>query len=170
MKHHFKAALGGLIAISLAHLIGCGSDEDIRITPDPSQTPNPPASGDDDDDLDDPNQFTSGDEAQGAGCDSCPTPVMGVTCCTTADDVTAIRAVAAGQCGTDMSEMGFPGCVQLNQPGVLDEACPPVEFPPGAPPMPGCCTEAGHCGAMETYVGMGCTSNPDTSTWVSCGG
>jgi hypothetical protein len=36
--------------------------------------------------------------------------------------------------------------------------------------MQGCCTASGHCGAMETFMGFGCTSNPDQSTWVSCGG
>lgn len=164
MKHHIKTALGGMIALSLAHLVGCGSDEDIRINPDP-QTQTPPAGGSGNEGDLNPDQLHSGGE-----CSACPTPTMGVSCCTTAEDVTAIRAVAAGECGTDMTEFGFPGCTQLDQPGVLDEACPPVEFPPGAPPMPGCCTEAGHCGAMETYVGMGCTSNPDTSTWVACGG
>jgi hypothetical protein len=91
-----------------------------------------------------------------------------VSCCTTSDDVTAVRATEAGKCGIDMSAMGFPGCIMLGQPGVLDAACPEVQFGPG-PAMPGCCTASGHCGAMETTVGMGCTSNPDSSAWVACG-
>ena len=150
--------------------LACGSDEDVLLNPPPPE-PAPivePPADDADDQLDDADQLASGEDV--AECDACPTPGMGASCCTIADDVTAVRATAADQCGVDMSEFGFPGCTELAQPGVLDAACPPVEFPPGSPPMQGCCTEAGHCGAMETFVGMGCTSNPDPSTWVPCGG
>lgn len=159
--------VGGVVMAMLACL-ACGSDEDVLVNP-PPQEPAPIVDPADttDDELDDADQLNSGGEV--AECDACPTPSMGVSCCTIADDVTAIRATAADQCGVDMSEFGFPGCTELEQPGVLDAACPPVEFPPGSPPMQGCCTEAGHCGAMETFVGMGCTSNPDPSTWVPCG-
>ena len=93
---------------------------------------------------------------------------MGTACCTTAADVTAVRAVAEGKCGVDMSAVGFPGCTQKDQPGTLDAACPEVALD-GIPPMPGCCTASGHCGAMETFMGFGCTSSPDTASWVPCG-
>jgi hypothetical protein len=127
-----------------------------------------------DDDLSDADQLTSDpppsdDPPADAACDACAVPSMGASCCTSADDVGAVRATAAGTCGVDMAEFGFPGCTQLAQPGVLDESCPAVEFPPGAPPMAGCCTAAGNCGAMETFMGFGCTTNPDPSTWVACG-
>jgi hypothetical protein len=182
--------LGSLVGVSFAFLglaAACGPDNDILInppangTPPPAETPAPSDNQDNEpiveepapeDDLSDADQLNSDDPPvdDAPSCEACPTPPSGASCCTTADDVTAIRAVEAGNCGVDMSSFGFPGCTQLAQPGVIDEACPPVEFPPGAPPMPGCCTEAGHCGAMETFMGFGCTSNPDASTWVACGG
>lgn len=156
--------------MALLACLACGSDDDVLINP-PPQEPAPVVE-DTDDDLDDADQLASGDTDTdtAAACDTCAVPAAGASCCTIADDVTAVRATEAGVCGIDMAEFGFPGCTQLAQPGVLDESCPPVEFPPGAPPMPGCCTEAGHCGAMETFMGFGCTSNPDSSTWVPCGG
>jgi hypothetical protein len=118
-------------------------------------------------DLSEADQLNSGDPV--AACDACPTPALGASCCTGMADIDAVRATAPDVCGVDMAELGFPGCTQLDQPGELDTACPPVEFPPGSPPMAGCCTAAGHCGAMETFMGFGCTSNPDPTTWVDCG-
>jgi hypothetical protein len=175
--------LGKLFGISLAFsvsLLACGADNDILL---PQPTP-PPAQNNTDQTADqvdpnqaDPNQndlqnadqLTSNDAA---ACEvsACAAPPSGTACCTIADDVTANRAVEAGKCGIDMTSFGFPGCTQRDQPGVLDEACPSVEFPPGAPPMAGCCTASGHCAAMETFMGFGCNSNPDASTWVACGG
>lgn len=176
--------LGGVVLAMLACL-ACGADNDVLINPPPpapAPIVPPPADNTDntDDTLDDADQLTSGGDAgpadvdggsgDGGACGVCPTPASGASCCTAEADISAVRATEAGACGIDMAEFGFPGCTQLAQPGVLDEACPPVEFPPGAPPMAGCCTAAGHCGAMETFMGFGCTSNPDPSTWVPCGG
>lgn len=164
----------GLVLAALV-CAACGEDSDVLITPAPTteaqntDSQNPPPEGDDTDtDLTEADQLASDDDDV-AGCGGCPTPSMGATCCTNADDISAVRATEADVCGVDMSEFGFPGCTQLDQPGALDTACPDVEFPPG-PPMPGCCTAAGHCGGMETFLGFGCTSNPDSSTWVACGG
>jgi hypothetical protein len=167
--------LGRILGFSFAlfSLVACGADNDILRTdlPDPNAAapapPNDTGPTDENDDLSNADQLTSGDTGGACEASACPTPPSGTACCTTADDMTAIRAVAAGQCGVEL--VGFPGCIQRAQPGVLDAACPPVEFPPGAPPMPGCCTAAGHCGAMETFLGFGCTSNPEPSTWVACG-
>ena len=148
-------------------MVACGEDNDIlrqdQAVPPPAQTENP----DSDPDLSNADQLNSG----GGACDvsACGTPAMGTACCTTAEDVTAIRAVEAGKCGVDMSAFNFPGCTQKDQPGTLDAECPPVPFP-GVPDMPGCCTASGHCGGMETFMGFGCTSNPDANTWVACGG
>ena len=165
----------GMGAVFALVLSACGADEDRLVNP-PADTADetPPADTDtdtddsDEPDLSDADQLNSGDTEAGS-CDACPTPSMGASCCTIADDVTAIRAVSAGVCGVDMSEFNFPGCTQLAQPGALDTACPDVEIP-GFPVMAGCCTESGHCGAMETYMGFGCTRNPDPNTWVACGG
>jgi hypothetical protein len=153
-------------------MLACVEDNDILRTdtaaPAPTTTPpdNTDPTQNPDDNLDETDQLNSG----GNVCDvsACGTPSMGVACCTNGDDVTANRAVEAGKCGVDMTTMGFPGCVQKDQPGTLDSACPAVPFPP-APDMPGCCTASGHCGGMETFMGFGCTSNPDSTTWVACG-
>jgi hypothetical protein len=177
LRHRLGTLLGLSFALYLP-LVACGEDNDILRTD--TATPTPPATEDpapttedpaptEDPALTDPTQLNSG----GGVCEvsACSTPAGGATaCCTTAEDVTAVRAVEAGKCGADLSSFGFPGCTQRDQPGTIDPACPAVEFPPGAPPMQGCCTASGHCGAMETFIGFGCNSNPDTTTWVSCGG
>jgi hypothetical protein len=151
-------------------MVACGEDNDILRTDTPAPTPpatEDPAPATEDPALTDPTQLTGGDVCE---VSACATPAGGAAaCCTTTDDVTAVRAVEPGKCGADLSSFGFPGCTQRDQPGTIDPACPPVEFPPGAPPMQGCCTASGHCGAMETFIGFGCNSNPDTSTWVPCG-
>lgn len=174
IRHRLGTLLGISFALSLP-LAACGDDKDIlredMNTPPPAQDTDTPQNTDTqnpDDDLDDADQLNSG----GGACDvsACGTPSSGTACCTTGEDVTAVRAVEAGKCGVDMTSFGFPGCTQRDQPGTLDAACPPVEFMPGTPPMQGCCTASGHCGAMETFMGFGCTSNPDSSKWVACGG
>ncbi|MEO8179527.1 MAG: hypothetical protein ABI895_11910 [Deltaproteobacteria bacterium] len=170
-----RSQLGSLSALSLAFslsLVACGEDNDIKPeTGTPAAQNSTPADTNTDtqtgEDLSNADQLTSGDTAVACEPSACGTPTLGTSCCTSADDVSAVRAVVAGHCGVDMSAFGFSGCTQQAQPGVLDEACPAVDFPPG-PPMPGCCTAAGHCGGMETFVGFGCTSNPDAATWVTC--
>lgn len=154
-------------------MVACGEDNDIlrTDTADPNATPatqDPPPTTEDPD-LSDPNHLNSGGVCDVSACGA-PPPGGATACCTSAEDVTAVRAVEAGKCGVDLASFGFPGCTQKDQPGTIDAACPDVVFPPGSPPMPGCCTASGHCGAMETFMGFGCNSNPDTSTWVSCGG
>ncbi len=172
MSRHRLGTLLGLSFALYLPLVACGEDNDILRTDLPTtqnpgqQNPDQQTPGEQDPDLTDPNQLNSGDTCEPSACG---TPPAGVACCTTSEDVTAVRAVAADKCGVDMTSLGFPGCVQKDQPGVLDSACPEVPFPPG-PPMPGCCTAAGVCGGMETFMGFGCTTSPDSSTWVECGG
>lgn len=169
-----RQRLGALLGISIAlclPLVACGEDNDIlrKDTPAPPPPNTDQQANPEEDPLTDPNQLTSNPGAcQPSACEASANG--GTPCCTTADDVTAVRAVEVDKCGIDMSSFGFPGCTQRDQPGTLDDACPPVEFPPGAPPMAGCCTAAGVCGAMETFMGFGCTTSPDSSTWVECGG
>jgi hypothetical protein len=163
--------LGRLLGLSFAlylPLVACGADNDIV-----GPTAQPPAGTNTQtdtntqtgDDLSDADHLTSGDACVAS---ECTVPAGSVACCTTADDVSGNHALEAGKCGVDLSAFGAPGCSQLNQPGVLDTACPEVQIPPG-PPMPGCCTASGHCGAMDTYFPLGCSANPDSSTWVACG-
>ncbi len=171
--------LGRLLGLSFAlylPLMACGADNDI-VAP----TPTPPATQTDTntqtntdtntqtaDNLDNADHLNSGDTGGACVASACTVPPNSVACCTTADDVTGNHAVEAGKCGVDLSAFGSPGCAQLNQPGVVDTACLDVTIPPG-PTMPGCCTASGHCGAMDTYFPLGCSSNPDSSTWVPCG-
>jgi hypothetical protein len=165
MKYKLVGGLG-LAAGTLLLATGCGEDNDVLYTTPPTANVANTNNNTTDDGLDDANQLTSG-----GGCGECPTPTTGASCCTGAADVTAYQAAAEGACGLDLSAaFGFPGCNQLGQPGELDDACPEVEYPPGSPPMAGCCTEAGVCGAMEVALGFGCTTNPDPSTHVACGG
>jgi hypothetical protein len=179
-RYHLPSLLGISFALCLP-LVACGADNDVghtdqNTTPQPAaqtdtdpQTNTDPQTSQGDENLANADQLTSGDTTAACAASACSTPPLGTVCCTGAEDVTANRAVVADKCGADMSQFGFPGCTQRDQPGVLDTACPAVEFPPGTPPMAGCCTTSGHCGGMETFIGFGCTSNADASTWVACG-
>lgn len=146
MKFRHSLALASSLLLALA----CGSDDSG-----PAQ----------DDGLDNADQLTS------SSGETCPEVADGTDkCVTTAEDVSAYRALAAGECGIDLSGFGFPGCVELDQPGEVTESCPDVDFGGGAPPAPGCCASTGVCGALDEFFGMGCTRNPDPSTHVACGG
>lgn len=170
IRHRLGTLLGLSFALYLP-LVACGEDADIlrtdTTTPPPVTEEQPPAQTEDPN-LTDPTQLTGGAVCEVSACGA-PPPGGATACCTSAEDVTANRAVEASKCGLDLASFGFPGCTQKDQPGTLDTACPDVEFPPGAPPMAGCCTASGHCGAMETFMGFGCNSNPDSTTWVACG-
>jgi len=172
-RYQLPSLLGISFALCLP-LVACGADNDVvrkdqNTTPPAAQTNTDPQTNTGDENLSDADQLTSGDTTAACAVSACSTPPLGTVCCTAAADVTANRAVVADRCGADMSQFGFPGCTERDQPGVLDTACPTVEFPPGSPPMAGCCTASGHCGGMETFIGFGCTSNADASTWVACG-
>lgn len=90
-------------------------------------------------------------------------------CLTTEEDVAGYRALEVGMCGMDMSSLGLSGCSELDQAGELDADCPDVTLAPGAPPLAGCCSVAGVCGAMDTLFGLGCMRGPDPSMHVACG-
>jgi hypothetical protein len=66
----------------------------------------------------------------------CPVPTFGTSCCVTAADVEANAAFNEGVCGIDLSAaFGGPSqCVELNQPGEVDESCPGLEVE-GQPPV-----------------------------------
>lgn len=100
----------------------------------------------------------------------CPVPAFGSSCCTRRADVRNMSALEAGKCGIDLSEAlgGDPICVELEQPGDLDESCPNLELE-GAPPMMGCCSSFGICGALDTFLGLGCTAPPPGVERIPCG-
>ena len=77
----------------------------------------------------------------------CPDPAfpIGQKCCT-----------ADGACGFQVQALG-PDCLQANNPGVIDPACPAFSIPVGPGiSLAGCCRPDGNCGAMDTFIGFGC--------------
>lgn len=89
----------------------------------------------------------------------CPgVPLPASQCCTDGSDVTGDRARQGNRCGA-MRE-GETGCLQLEQPGLIDPSCPEV-MPSGvSAPEPGCCTDQGHCGTFDSALNVGCHGNP----------
>jgi hypothetical protein len=82
-------------------------------------------------------------------------------CCTAAGtgvqgDPLEIAGRGPGLCGINLSASmgGASACVQVDQPGTLDPSCPTVTGAGGT--MPGCCTDEGYCGAMESFLALGC--------------
>jgi hypothetical protein len=64
-----------------------------------------------------------------------------------------------GLCGTDVGALvpSLTGtCLELDQPGEIDSECPAQAPLRGGTRMPGCCTDEGFCGGLETLIGFGC--------------
>jgi hypothetical protein len=80
-------------------------------------------------------------------------------CCTTRADVDQGSARAVGQCGLDFAKTGATqygsSCWQRDQTGVLDDTCPALDTQAGVK-EPGCCTEQGSCGGMNSSDMLGC--------------
>src|SRR5690349_16428081 len=127
--------LSGIALCSLLAACGESSTEDGSDDTQEDSGTGDPAEGDD---ADEP-----------TGDDDCPAPPLGTPCCATAGDVRAGAALTKGACGVDLSALfgGPSACVEFDQPGELDESCPPLEIP-DAPPLPGCCTSQGFCGTF----------------------
>jgi hypothetical protein len=99
------------------------------------------------------------------GAQTCTASPLGTPgCCTqpgtgVSGDPLEITGRSPGLCGTDVGALipSLSGtCVQLDQPGAIDSECPAVAPLRGGARMPGCCTDEGYCGALETAVGFGC--------------
>jgi hypothetical protein len=82
------------------------------------------------------------------------------------------------RCGLDPAPLFGPEsgalCVELNQPGPLDAACPD-HVAPGLPwdgaTLPGCCKTGGTCGVLDDVTGLGCIERSlfgDASAPPSC--
>ncbi|MFI5306093.1 MAG: hypothetical protein ACHQ53_01995 [Polyangiales bacterium] len=99
---------------------------------------------------------TGGLQCGGVFCPFARTPIE--PCCTVDSDVQAGTARAADLCGLDFSKSAATQygqyCWQRDQPGVSDTSCPSVTMQAG--PEPGCCTDQGDCGAMNTSEMLGC--------------
>lgn len=105
----------------------------------------------------------------GVFCPFTPEPI--VPCCTTAVDVESGAARQVDRCGLDFGATGteFFGaaCWQRDQPGVVDQTCPSVPMPGGVQ-EPGCCTDQGECGSVNTSNALGCHYALD-GTSKACG-
>jgi len=64
---------------------------------------------------------------------------------------------ADGKCGLDLGSVGFGGCEEANAPGAANAACPSQTIA-GILPLSGCCKPNGTCGALDTFLGLGCIS------------
>lgn len=93
----------------------------------------------------------------------CATPPLGTPgCCTVAGtgvpgDPFGDTGRAPDLCGTDLGAFvpSITGvCLQLDQPGDPDEACPVVNN--GYMDELGCCTDEGFCGTISASAGLGC--------------
>ena len=92
-------------------------------------------------------------------------------CCTAAGDVENGAARELDRCGLSFSKLSsdFFGdqCWERDQPGVVDESCPPVQVDLQSED-PGCCTNAGTCGGIDGDFGLGCHSATGAQA-KSCG-
>lgn len=89
----------------------------------------------------------------------------GDPCCTTREDVELLLAVEPGQCGIIFTDWGSTECNQINQKGELDQTCPsyPIVLNSPIPELdtiirPGCCSEVGVCGAINSASNLGCSA------------
>jgi len=100
---------------------------------------------------------TGGLQCGGVYCPFAPAPI--VPCCTTEADVGRGAARGVGQCGLDMSattDVSYgTACWQRDQLGVVDDKCQAVPLSSGGE-QPGCCTDQGRCGSLDTGSGLGC--------------
>jgi hypothetical protein len=80
-------------------------------------------------------------------------------CCTTVADVERGAARDVAHCGLDFSatsgDFFQSACWQRDQIGMIDNGCPSVATSPGIE-EPGCCSDEGVCGAMNTGNALGC--------------
>lgn len=99
------------------------------------------------------------------GALTCAPSLIAPACCTAPGtgvpgDPLELAGRAPNQCGTDLgyfADAAVGICLQLRQPGTLDDSCPDVpNMMPGQPPFPGCCSDEGFCGGNERFLPLGC--------------
>jgi hypothetical protein len=103
----------------------------------------------------------------------CPFSVLPIEqCCTSAADVEKGAARMPDRCGLSYAATGsdFFGeqCWQRDQLGIPDDSCPGVQVDLRST-EPGCCSDQGVCGAIETEQGLGCHYDPYADAQQSCG-
>lgn len=106
---------------------------------------------------------------------TCTAPPLGTPGCCTAPgtgepgNVLETAGRAPDMCGTDLGVFvpTLTGvCVQMDQPGDPDGACPTVSN--GFADEPGCCTDEGFCGTTSASAGLGC-HYPVSGRGPTCG-
>jgi hypothetical protein len=105
-----------------------------------------------------PTQTVGGLQCAGVYCPFAAAPMK--PCCTSASDVKQGSARDANKCGVDFSGTasdfyGSADCWQSDQLGVVDDRCPAQTTDPGLE-EPGCCSDQGLCGSMNTGQAIGC--------------
>jgi hypothetical protein len=82
-------------------------------------------------------------------CDPVPPSIerLGVASC----------CAAANQCGLSI----VTSCIAPDQPGGLDPSCPDVTLPGTTTTLRGCCGADSRCGALDTFMGLGCIAGAD---------
>lgn len=92
-------------------------------------------------------------------------------CCTSEADVTGGAARDVDRCGLSFAKLSsdFYGtqCWQRDQPGVVDDTCSAVQVDLHTED-PGCCSDQGYCGGVDSDHGLGCHYDP-SATQRSCG-
>lgn len=111
------------------------------------------------------------------GATTCAPTSISPACCTdpgtgVSGDPLEFAGRGPNQCGTDLGQFSAAAvglCLQLRQPGALDDTCPSLpSATQGQPPLPGCCTDEGFCGGYEAFLPLGCTY-PGTGRGAACG-
>lgn len=117
---------------------------------------------------------TGGLQCNGVYCPFTADPIK--PCCTTQTDIDRGAARMPNHCGLDFAATGrdyFSDlCWQRDQLGVVDNNCPNVNVDI-ASQEPGCCTDQGLCGAVDTKYALGChytADQPPKSCAQSTGG
>jgi hypothetical protein len=109
-------------------------------------------------------------QCTGTFCPGATSPAR--PCCTERTDVDLRAARVAGSCGVDLREIGTSSygqsCWQRDQLGIVDDRCPAVAAAPGIDPEPGCCTDDGQCGTIDSRQRLGCRHAPGSEA-RSCG-
>jgi len=108
-----------------------------------------------------PPEMTGGLKCGDVFCPFAEAPIE--PCCTAASDVEGGAAREVDHCGLSFgkldSDFFTAQCWQRDQPGVVDETCPPVQVDLRSED-PGCCTDQGQCGGIDSTHGLGCHADP----------
>ena len=168
-----RAARAAIIT-TVALLGGCGDDateKDEKVGVDAKD-----AGGTADEDSKDAGKAEedAGDGKFRCGDEVCVVSQLAPPCCTepgagTAGDPLELTGRGPNLCGADLSAFVDGDayvCMQTNQPGTLDAACPVTPSPGGD--LMGCCTDEGFCGGMEPGIPLGCVYGA-TGRGAPCG-